>query len=226
MPAVFTRASIDGLRRVHRGLKADQRQTRQRAAVAAAAEVVRAVVALAPRDTNRYVRAYGMAVNELGGGVGVPPLAETKYSAFLVRLERQVRKWRSRVERYEGQNRQRERGYLQALNQLYRAEEQLRQWSPTAVVVWGRGGRSETAASSLIRAFGREFGGEGYLVDTPAGAEVVLRNREPHARIVEQRTGVWRAAVAQAQLTGTRVVSDVYRRAVRRVMAGRPARGR
>lgn len=177
----------------------------------------RAVMA-APRDTNRYVRAWIQAGNQAGVlEMAVPPVRESRFveqneerlKAQELRYRRQLDRAKGRwirwqnivIRRYEAVGRTRGRWYQDAKNKLRKAEQDYQQ----ALKVWTRASEEldklQSHRGQAIVIFGNSkkrsltitvrpkvYGGTGRVYSSPDRAVMVLHNREPHASIVESRS--------------------------------------
>jgi len=147
-----------------------------------ATPVLRQVESLAPRDTQRYVRAYMQAGQELGVPVAVPQVVKGHFAdEFLPRLKAQLSYWMTRQRQYENAGRTREKYYRKILRRVNQCRTQLERWDPSAIIVFGRHGKTVTRAISQV------YGGAGRFVDVGSRTFLQLTNKEPHARIVESR---------------------------------------
>lgn len=170
----------------HRAIVNAGPKARQAALREVAGPILAAVEAQAPRDTNRYVRAYMQAANQIGVGKAEPPVQEGKFAEeFLTRLETQVSYWQTRYNQYVNAGRTKERYFRKIEKRLTKAREQLQKWNPSAIIIFGR--RSAKGGNTLTRAIGEVYGGEGRFVESGNRTFLQLVNKEPHARIVETR---------------------------------------
>lgn len=141
-----------------------------------------------PRDTNRYVRAYMVASNELGIGLAIPAVKPGHFAnEFLPMLRRQVAYWEMRDEQYRRENRTHQKYYRKIQARLMKAREQLQKWDETSIIIFGRASRAQGGGATLTRAVSRVFGGEGRFIDHDHLTFIQIVNKEPHARIVEAR---------------------------------------
>lgn len=198
------------------------------------------LMATSPTDTNRYKRGWGEAINQAGlGPVSLPPMEKSKYAErMLERLEQQVERFAARMEimrkaaeywqkvymnRYErpGRKGQWERdcaakrdnavkNFEMASKQHARAVEQVQQFDPMGLVIWGRksrDGKLRMAEVSTVRT--KFYGGRGGLLGSWVsgyGSEVMLylHNLEPHASIIEKNHRVVARAFAAVRRPGVR----------------------
>lgn len=180
-----------------------------------AGEVVLGVVRDSPRDTNRFVRGWIEAGNKAGvTSLAVPSLNQSsRHDQIAARLQRQLAKWQGIVQRYERQGR-RDKHYNQAVRRRDAAKRELERFWATedgAVVAfdlykWQRNysGRKLTTVRHNIQ------GGEGQIITAGDHTFVHLHNKEPHASVVERRTGVMRIAMAKYKAVGLRRATKGY----------------
>lgn len=180
-----------------------------------AVEVVKDVVVKAPRDTCRFVRGWGQALNASGAGsVPLPALKTTgRYDQYLRALTRQLRKWDFIVKRYE-RGARRDKWYRRAVRNRDKALEQLRRFDEggeTAILINKfRTGRFEGGMTTVRH---KVYGGEGHIVDAGDRSYVYLRNLEPHATFVEMNTAVLKRSIDRFRGSGLHRVTDRYVRA-------------
>jgi len=73
------------------------------------------------------------------------------------------------------------------------------------LVIWGKSTRKDTAKSRYASVRDKVYGGRGTWKTLPGGGTLLeLKNLEPHASIVESRTGVVRAALGSLKGAGLR----------------------
>lgn len=187
--------------------------------------VIRDVVTHAPRATNRYVRGWVQANNEASlEPMNLPTLMPNpKYDEFRRLLERQVEQNRRSAERLRGvldawfySKGRRLTGYGRRLegalrrveHRLMRSEQELAKFIAAdgqAVLVFVAGrDRILTTVREKV------YGGRGRLVVDQGGAYVEAQNLEPHATIVEARTGVVAKAAAKFRAFGINRSKRVY----------------
>lgn len=200
---------------------------RRAAVVAMVRAIMERVHTTAPRDTNRYIRAWMQAANMAGvGPFPVPKVIPAKHrDAIYEALREQERFWGMITQRYESQRRY-DKWYRQAQKKWERAREQLRKFLESeeadgAVIAINlrinRGGKPGYGQWGLgrgmakeIRILNKTYGGEGRLIDLPGSTTVHLRNKEPHASIVEHNQRVVARAYAAFRGTGLRQVKTAY----------------
>lgn len=92
-----------------------------------------------------------------------------------------------------------------------RAEQgKLAEFSIVFGIFGGRSGRKiGTTVSSTV------YGGQGEFIHTADASYVRIRNLEPHARVIEKRTGLVRQAVAALKVDGIDTVKRGYVEAMR-----------
>lgn len=216
------------------------RRRRLPAAAAAATEGVNVFVdeveRKAPRDTNRYVRGWQIAANQVNRSAGVSTRAvlqvkrSSRHGDYINALVRQagtlksIIDWRKkRIEMWydqQGRSRggswvQRELGKIRTLERrLGRALEELKKATDDPFILYFGGKLQENGP--LHRDIKRQvstvrtklYGGEGRIVGGSEGSVYVqLINKEPHARIVEKKYQVRKRAAAAAKAAGARAVS-------------------
>lgn len=204
------------------------------------------VLSLSPSDTNRYKAGWARAINGAGvGPVSVPAIVESKFAAVLLdRLETQLARFEARAERKEKAAEYWHKVYLnryerpgrkdrwerdcaakraeaakqaqQARKQAERAAEQVRNFDPRGLVIWGKksaSGRLNLGEVSTVRT--RVYGGRGVVVATDGGAYILLHNLEPHASIVEKQARAVARAFAAVRRPGvTRRARDAAGRRI------------
>lgn len=230
-----------GLRKL-RAMRANTRPAGERAVAEVAARALRVMIAKAKAhsDTNRYVRGWELAHNQLPGvaPVGVSAVKPSRLTDQLQkRLEKQADYWREQQRRWDRnianyetrQGHERWASYRQALRTqakvreiAARAQQELDTFknSPGAILVGGRAGKSRYRLGALATTRAIPLGGYSRLYDSPTGWVADIRNREPHARIVEYggKTAparlVVRTGLAAVRTIGARRVSAKYREEV------------
>lgn len=198
-------------------------------------EFAKVVLVLSPTDTHRYKRGWSEAINTAGiGPVSVPAIQKSQYAEKLLdRLEIQVDRFAARMEnrrkaaeywekvyqnRYArpGRKGQWERdcatkrdravkNYEIAQKQHARAVEQVKNFDPMGLVIWGRestDGKLRMREVHTIRT--KVYGGTGVTVARAGSAFIVLHNLEPHASIVEKQHRVVARAFAAVRRPGVR----------------------
>lgn len=202
-----------------------------------ASEITRFAILAGPKDTNTYVRSWQTAHNKLvplAGGrispVTVFPLRESKYSRQnRHRLERQVQKWELVVQNLQVSiawmesrpNHEKWLSYQRAKRNLRKAQAALdtarqqiaRIDSPgggSAIVIGGRKTKSFFATTGLATARVGLYPGEARVVSVGRRSVIEVRNRAPHAHIVEARTRIVTQAVAASRSRGLRVGRSSY----------------
>lgn len=214
------------------------------------ADTATKVVRLSPRDTQRYVRGWTMAFADVGVK-NLPPVTVRKSRDFgrqLMRLVRQAELWERRAEAkrqmlqswYFDKGRELDRFAMSQQAQLAkleeiarRAREELNKFleAREAAIVIGRS-NGAWGKRNLITTRPRLYGGDGVWIVTKERVIVRLRNKEPHARIVEARSKVMFKATTAARSMGVRNARDHFARAVlkasgmtsgRGVINGRPS---
>ncbi len=166
------------------------------------------VLAMAPVDTGRYVRAVAQAVNAAGGG----PLpvrsvsASGRHARVVELLSRQAADWgrylawrekrlaylyprgapsRGRTAAF----RRMQSEVRMASRRLARAREELRKaLANDDALLMGHinSGRAQSGRQ-LLTVRTKIYGGVGRVEDTPRGAQAVLTILEPHGRFLERR---------------------------------------
>lgn len=194
------------------------------------------VVAMAPVDTGRYVRAVAQAVNFAGGGpIPVRTVTPSRHHAkYVGALKRQVDAW----ERYAKWRRERlnylypggsprrgrtafYRGLAAQVRMAEKRERRAREELAKALtnddalfVGLLHSGRSVDGRLATVRT--KVYGGVGIVVETPRGAEARLTVLEPHARFLERRLRLF--ARAKRSTLAQRVLA-LAERELRRVVA-------
>ena len=212
------------------------------AAVAGGRAFVEWMDMYARRDTNRYVRGWQTAFNDIGVGepVRVSRVVNSrKNDVYLAVLEKEEARARRellfRQERLKkrlgytkgkvGRSERREMAIIKKLDtRITRIDEEIQKaQGATGLLFFDmyRGKRS----FSTVRT--RVYGGRGAVDVTDGRAVLVLRNLEPHAAILEKRYGFVRAAADGARGQGLRRASNAHARRIaradplfRRVLAG------
>lgn len=200
---------------------------RQQALRVLTERAVRYIIANAPRDTNRFVRAYQQAGNDLGVGPFVlVPIESGRYMANVRRLRRQVALYDFRVRAYVNADRMYykgvkksglDKGYVKAKKQLDRAEAELAKLLEAgedsgAIVIGGRRKAKSTSLSRLATVRTTVYGGEGRWLVGPDLTAARIVNREPHARLVNRNTRVVTDAVRAVRRYGGTLVTEKYLR--------------
>lgn len=188
---------------------------------------VREVIKTAPRDSNRFVRAYQMAGNDLGfGPFAVAIVTDSRYKANLRRLQNQVNKWEYIVRRYEREGRTQykgvkktgpDQGYVKAKRFLKRAELELSKLDETSLVIGGRRGARGVSRLSTVRS--KVYGGRGSWIVAGGSTIARVHNMEPHASIVQRNTRVVSNALWKVGRFGAKRVQEKY---VKQVAQGTP----
>ncbi|MGE3175865.1 MAG: hypothetical protein AB7O32_00230 [Vicinamibacterales bacterium] len=178
---IKSRVNVSGVRAKARRAAAAGPQARR----AAIREMLRPVLGVveqqAPRDTQRYVRAYAIAGVDLGVPLAVPPVRPGRFAEdFLPKLRKQYEYWQMRQNQYIAANRTHQPYYRKIVRRVERARIELERWDPTAIIILGRGKR-------ITRAVDKVYGGRGRFLEVGDKTFAELRNQEPHARIVEAR---------------------------------------
>lgn len=180
--------------------------------------VLQRVIATAPRDTRRYVRAWAKAGNAAGiGSFSLPPLQKAKrVELFATRLKAQVDRWQRIVTRYESQGRK-DKWYNQAKRKLNYAQEQMQKF----VDQMAKGGTiiainaySAADFKKPVRVLNPEYGGDGQIIETQGTTFVRLHNKEAHASFVERNTKVMRNASSAFRGAGLKQLKGKYVAAV------------
>lgn len=96
---------------------------------------------------------------------------------------------------------------------IARAEETLAKFSDAdaagaaVILIHGRKTKRKYSLSSLASIREKVYGGEGRIIETASGFVVQVKNKEPHARIVERHTRAGRRVRAILKATGLKTVS-------------------
>lgn len=205
-----------------------------------AREFVQFVVTAAPKDTNRYARAWAMAGN--AAGLGPFPVPEVRESRFWAqnreRLLNQVNRMQDSVdfwtriiaERYDKQGRRGKwrsdavRKLARAERRLRRAREELEKFMRAeggAAILIGRAGK---AGNLKLTVRHKIYGGTGREFMVAGRTFIQLHNREAHARIVERRHRLVARGMALARELGVRTYGRSYIERLRRAhVLGRSA---
>lgn len=159
---------------------------------------------VSPADTNRYVAGWVRAALGAGAtGLAVPALKESKgRRRNQLWLERQRDKAQEAVEAAEALIRawyppgRPRKGYFRRLQarldkahkRLQRAEQELRSFeqNESAIVIGGARRRDGSRGLATVRQ--RVFGGQGSIVRVGDQHVLIMRNLEPHAKLVERRS--------------------------------------
>jgi hypothetical protein len=165
----------------HRRLAAAGPEARRAALREMLKPVLAEVEAKAPRDTNRYVRAYMQARLGLGIPGVIPGVEKSEFLETVVwRLRRQLGLWEARMEYMRREGRTDEKYYRKVVRNVERLREMGAKYTDSSIVIFGRGEQIHRTISTI-------YGGEGRFVDLGNRTFAQLINREPHARIVESR---------------------------------------
>lgn len=195
-------------------------------------DVAMKVVRGAPRDTQRYIRGWTMAFNDVGVK-GLPPVMLRKsrqYGKQLMMLVKQAELWEKRAAAKRGQlqawyldkKRPLDRYGVRLEKQVIkleeiarRAREEVQRFTSARepVILIGRSS-GEWGKRHLATTRTKVYGGDGLWIVTSERVLVRLRNREPHARIVESKTKVMWNAMTAARTLGARNARDHFARAV------------
>jgi len=204
-------------RRVERALR-NRRAARRDALGVVVEQFVRVLVREGPRDTNRFVRAYQQAANDLGlGPFLVLDVVPGKDVARRERLVRQLRKWSAIVELNERAGRTTYKGvkrtgpdknYLRAVRLRDRAAKELAEFAENSLVIGGRRGSRGVGQLATVRT--KIFGGKGRWIEAGGDLFAEVRNLEPHARIVQRRTKIINRGLGAAGRGALRVVGARY----------------
>jgi len=136
-----------------------------------------------PKDTNRMIRGFVMAANDVGlGPFPVPDVQPSKYLPMLrSRLARQLRKlsnFAAFIKRQEGEK---SKSYRKIVKNRDRAKLELESLTGTSILILNKGRGVEFTVRNKI------YGGIGYRGRTPVdGLRFTIINREPHAIIRER----------------------------------------
>lgn len=195
-------------------------------------DVAMKVMRTAPRDTQRYIRAWGMAFADVGvKGLPLVNLRKSRqYGKQLLMLVKQAELWKSRaaakrgrlrawyveknrpLDRY-GQRLEKQVLKLEEIARRAREEVQRFTGSREPVIVIGRS-EGSWGKRALATTRVKVYGGDGLWIVTDERVMVRLRNKEPHARIVESKTKVMWSAMTAARTLGARNARDHFARAV------------
>lgn len=226
MRAIVTVETKKAREKIRRVLQSGP-SARRAAVVAMVRAIMQRVEVAAPRDTNRYVRAWMQAANMAGvGPFAVPNVVPAKHrDAIYEAILEQERFWGMIVQRYESQRRY-DKWYRQAQKKLERAREQIRKFFESEEADGGmiamnlrinRGGKPGygqwgfgKGMAKEIRILNKVYGGEGRLLEGSHSTTVHLRNKEPHASIVEYNHKVMSRAYAAFRGTGLHKIKTAY----------------
>ena len=210
-------------------------KSRTQAALAMVEQMAGALDERSPKDSNRYVRAWLQAVNDLGIRVPIPVLRVSKHrkelaevlalqvskiAAHRARLAGQKEHWYDRVQRKPDKfYRKLERGIRKADERLAKAQEQARacELDENAIVMM-RGSSAALAgyqrhlSGDALMATIRQkvYGGAGRLANTQTATIILLHNMEPYARALEKRHHVFRGAADEVRHLGMRRVGAKF----------------
>lgn len=216
-----------------RELQRASNDARDLAAADLGARSARAIAALSRVDTGRTRRAYEQASNALPGTrtVALSPLRESRFSRTLrVRIAEQAERLTLRVEKQAAFVEAVKAQYFQTLwpSRLEMLEQTARRLealtkardraidllatidaSPDTaplIVIGGRRRRrgSRSYLGTLARPIFRVYGGEGRLIREGRRSVAQVKNREPHASLVERRDRVVAAVLAGFRRNGLR----------------------
>jgi len=239
---ITLRADTRRLRRKLDGIRRETKKAGPHAAGEVASVVCQMVTRLAPRDTGRYSRSWAFANNKIPGvrPMPLPGLQDSRYARLnRSRLIQQAQHWTrvreewqrrvAGIERRRGHERwpsyHQAKGILRKVQRIeQRALEQVEaiDQSPegrSAIVIGGSRGRNPLSVGRLARA---NVGGlplASVTVRQLAERSIVeVVNKEPHARMVEKRTGVLRGALMLARPAGLVAGRNAYLGAIKRGM--------
>lgn len=189
-------------------------------------------------DTGRYARALALAHNMLGRGVLTPtPIRRSRYNrqnldrfrAILADIERReafFERERVALERAGHAHWKRHAEVVRKLARLRKVGDRMADnirridAEPDAIVIGSRGaarGRDRLGLARVPQVITRFYGATASVIDlneSVAALELVVR--EPHARLVERRTGIIRQSLLGAAPTGRH---EALRRFVREMAA-------
>lgn len=245
------RANVAGAVTSTREMRARRREARTLAVRAIVGDRVRAWLAEAPRDTNRYVRGWAQAAQEVGAeGIVMPALQRSRYAeAYVEAFERRIAFLAGKLRRAQrllsdghtermtrgGRGRpasmrrvplspsaklRLERQIISLEVRIQRVRDRLRTFlaNEHAIVIGGgaiygvterEDGTAEyrhvfNARKSNPTVRFKIYGGSGTLRPAPTRTTAILRNKEPHASLLEanlrmsaRRTG---AALRSAEI--------------------------
>lgn len=228
--------SIAGLKRLNDSLRRRMGGARKAALRAMVEAAFEPMIREAPRDTNRFVRGWIMAARDVKATrVAVPAVKPSRYRAeILAILEGQVAVLARALDRkrgvldrwYTARGRSVSRGYgarlrrevAAAERRLRRAVEELaKARGESAALLFDavRGGRRVSTVRERI------YGGSGAYLEAGGRVFARLHNKEPHARIVERRTGLLRRANSRARRAGLRRAGRSYLASLQGALARR-----
>lgn len=219
-------------------LRSNRLDARREGTAVAANEVIRFVVTRAPKDTNRYVRGWQKAQNDIARGsstvapIPLDVIKPSRYAAQIrTRIAKQASYWtgvRVRLEQQlsavdkAGFKRESPRG-VRALKRLEkvrvieeRAREMLRWMNENpdgathAILIGGKRRLNPYTLGRLARIDAKFHGGYARFAHTATATFVEVKNLEPHANIVEARTRLMRSALGASRSIGLQQVRGVY----------------
>jgi hypothetical protein len=202
--------------------KSGQSTARRTALLEIAKVYGKIVLAMSPVDTGRFKAAEAQGLNQAGAGPfpvqPIRPDTSPKAKAFRDKvtrtLTRQVEYWRGVTRTIEARGGTKalatgkeNKRYKQARKNFERANQYLSEWvasEGTGAVIgvdyWQRRAEAQRRKDKdpelvLTRAYSKVYGGTGQLIDYNGKQVISLRNKEPHAYIVESNTRVRRNAL-------------------------------
>lgn len=219
-------------------LRANRIDARRESTAVLANEVIRFIVDKAPRDTNRYVRGWQQAQNDISrGGTTVAPVPLSvikpgRYAAgILTRIRKQSSYWTAvriklqhRVDdlrragvKDNGPRMTRALATLEKVKAIEeRAKESLRfmQENPDtathAILIGGKRTQNPYAFGRLARVDAKFHGGFARFYSVGNQTYIEVKNLEPHANIVESRTQLMRTALGAVKAYGFRSIRGAY----------------
>ena len=147
--------------------------------------VMKKIVQETPTDTNRMVRGFTIAANDVGlGPFAVPDIQPSKYLPLLrSRLSRQLRRlsiFANFIKKKDGEN---SKNYRKIVKNRDRAKQELGSLTGTSILILNKGRGVEFTVRNKV------YGGQGLRSRTPTdGLRFTIINKEPHAIIRERLT--------------------------------------
>jgi len=219
-------------------LKANRDAARRESVAVLANEVVRFIITKAPRDTNRYVRGWQAAQNDISkasrtvGSVPLDTIRPSRYAAqILTRIRKQASYWTAvrtkleqRAETYRSsgvkEGSPRMTRLLKSVEKVKeierRARDMLRDLNENpdsathAILIGGKKSLNPYTFGRLARSSRAFYGGYARMADIGGETFIEVKNLEPHANIVESRTRLMRSALSAVRGQGLKTVRGAY----------------
>mgnify|MGYP007005604090 CR=1 FL=1 len=109
--------------------------------------------------------------------------------------------------------RRHEKAWVKATGYVQRANEEKAKLTPTSIAIglYGRGRKGRAIGTQIVKTV---YGGDGRVLSSADATVIELRNKEPHARILESRLGWAKKAKAGIRQAGGKIRSRKYAEAL------------